>query len=61
MGCLYHSLVLNEYRLFGGIIIGIEEVKCSEENLPEFLFTRENFHINQTVTESGPTLWETAV
>jgi len=56
MGCLYHSLVLNEYRLFGGIIIGIEEVKCSEENLPEFLFTRENFHINQTVTESGPTL-----
>jgi hypothetical protein len=54
MGFLYHSLVINEYGLFGGIIIGREEAQCSEENLPQCLFIRENFHINQTVTESAP-------
>jgi hypothetical protein len=55
MGFLYHSLVINEYGLFGVIIIGREEAKCSEENLPQCLLVRENFHINQPVTESGPT------
>jgi hypothetical protein len=39
--------VINEYGLFSGIIIGREEAKYSEGNLPQCLFTRENFHIKK--------------
>jgi hypothetical protein len=47
--------MINGYGLFGGIIIGGEEAKCSVENLPQCLFTHVNFHINHPVTESGLT------